>query len=482
MDALAPGMTAPEPGTARWWLARLDDELSQRVPQMDAFRALVDDEHELPQMVERSAKFQRMAGLSTTNLTGLAVEATAERMNVEGVRIGNEPNADLDFWDEVWQRSEFDNGSQEAITAALVYGRSFLSVSPPTADAGARMHYEDPRQVVLAHAPDGTKAAALKVFTDEWTGDTFGTLYTPGYVVRMIRTGNPHDPHTWRWVARDLGRVDAVAANPLREVPFFELQNRPLGSLRSEVASLVIPQKRLNHLVYNMDAVGEYGAFRQKWATGIEVPRDPATGAPMSPYDANIASLFVAEGSDAKFGDFGATDLAGYIELGREIAAHISRLSRVPITYFLSNISNLGGDALALLISGLVLKCQRRVKGYEPALEGACRLALAATNDPRATTANIEIKWAEMETRSMAQSADAALKLTSGDHPVITPQTAQERFLGMSQTERNRDDAWRQEGHSANDLDAILAAAQASALPAVRVEPTAAPVTFERDV
>jgi hypothetical protein len=31
--------------------------------------------------------------------------------------------------------------------------------------------------------------------------------------------------------------------------------------------------------VFNTDAVAEYGAFRQKWATGIEVPRDP-TGQP----------------------------------------------------------------------------------------------------------------------------------------------------------------------------------------------------------
>jgi hypothetical protein len=65
--------------------------------------------------------------------------------------------------------------------------------------------------------------------------------------------------------------------------------------------------------------------------------------------------------------------------------------------------------------------------------------------DPRADTPNIEVKWAEMETRSMAQAADAAVKLTTGADPVITPQTAQEKYLGMTQTERDRDDAWRAE-------------------------------------
>ena len=74
-----------------------------------------------------------------------------------------------------------------------------------------------------------------------------------------------------------------------------------------------------------------------------------------------------------------------------------------------------------------MLKCQRRVKGYEPAFEGAVRLALKSMGDPRANAANIEVKWADMETRSMAQSADAAVKLTQGDNPVLTPQTAQEK-------------------------------------------------------
>lgn len=457
-------------GTPKWWLRRLDDELTFRLTDMASYRDLVDDVHPLPDSAETSRKFMRMAGLATTNLMGLAVEATAERMTVEGVRIGDDPDSDKGFWDDVWQRSDFDAGSQEAVTAALLYGRSFVSVSPPTGGAGARLHFEDPRQVVLAYTPEGGRAAALKVFTDEWTGTTFGTLYLPNLIVKMVQEGTPQvgaASGETRWIARDMGKAEPVIKNPLGEVPFFELQNRPLGSIRSEIASLVIPQRLLNQTMFNIEAIAEYGAFRQKWATGIEVPRDPITGNPVAPYEAHIAKLFVSEGEGARFGDFGASDLGPHIEFAREIAAHMSRLSRVPITYFLSNISNLGGDALALLISGLVLKCQRRVKGYEPGLEGASRLALRSMGDPRAEVANIEMKWAEMETRSMAQSADAAVKLTTGDNPVVTPQTAQEKYLGMTQTERDRDDAWRSEGRASTNLDALLAAAQVGPLPPV---------------
>lgn len=452
-------VTQPNPpGTPKWWIRRLEDELLARLPDMQTYRSLVDDDHEQPDSAETSLKFQRMAGMATTNLTGLAVEATAERMSIEGVRVGDEPDADKGVWDDIWQRSDFDEGSQDAITGALVYSRSMVSVEPPSATSEfSRLHYEDPRQVVVAHGPNGPRAA-LKVFTDEWTGDTFGTLYLPDLIVKMVQANSSTTvvPGASRWLARDVGREDAVVRNPLGAVPFFELQNKLTGAVRSEVAPLEIPQKRLNQLIFNTDAVAEYGAFRQKWVTGIEVPRDPATGLPVAPYSASLTSLFVAEKNDVTFGDFNPTDPSGYIALGQEIAAHISRLSRVPITYFLSNVSNLGGDALALLISGLVLKCQRRVNGYEPAFEGAIRLALRAQGDPRANAANIEVKWADMETRSMAQSADAAVKLTTGDNPVVTPQTAQEKYLGMTQTERDRDAAWRLENGAGIDLAAAF--------------------------
>lgn len=459
-----PTLDPQDVGTPRWWLKRLETELSDRQFEMAGYRALVDDAHDAPDSVETSRKFRRIAGLSTTNLTGLAVEATAERISVEGIRVGDEPDADKDVWDML-QRCDFDEGSQEAITSALVYSRSFVSVSPPTANGPAQLHYEDPRQVVMAYNPNGSRGPALKLFTDEWTGTTFGTFYTADVIARMELQGTPGTIEA-RWVPRvALDRDLVVTRNPLGEVPFFELQNKLTGSIRSEVAPLVIPQLRLNQIVFNTDAVAEYGAFRQKWATGIEVPRDPATNLPIAPFEANVSKLFVAEGDGARFGDFNSSDMDPYIRLAQDVAAHIARLSRVPITYFLSSVANLSADALALLVSGLVLKCQRRVKGYEPAIEGAVRLALRSMGDPRANAANIEVKWAEMETRSKAQDADAAVKLTQGDNPVITPQTAQEKWLGMSQTERDRDDAWRAEGRAGADLERVLTAAEADALP-----------------
>ena len=91
-------------GSPKWWLRRLDEERTRRAEVYGAYRDLVDDAHPQPESAETSKKFARMAGLSTTNLMGLAAEATAERMSVEGIRIGEEPEADKDAWKAIVSR------------------------------------------------------------------------------------------------------------------------------------------------------------------------------------------------------------------------------------------------------------------------------------------------------------------------------------------------------------------------------------------
>lgn len=468
-------LTKPAPGSPAWWIKTLNDKLDVRVAEFKRLRKLVDDEHDPANTTENSDKFQMIAGMSTTNLCGLVVDVTAERINVQGVQVGDTPDADSRAWSR-WADSDFVAGSSDAIANALVYSRGVVSVDP----ADGRMINEDPMQVIIAHSSDGRRdrLAAWKVFTDEWTGAKFGTLYLPNRLYKFQETATPALGLGPAWIPR-IGDA-AESDNPIGEVPFFELRNRIAGRTRSEIANIEIPQRRLNQAIYNTDAVAEAGAFLQKWAANIEVPLD-AAGKPVSPYSASVTKLWIAASdpdnptAEPRFGTFDATPLDGYITLGQEIAAHVSRLSGVPITYFLSNISNLGGDALALLVSRLVTKCERRVIGYEPAFAGATRLSMRVTGDDR-WNQPVQILWAPMETRSLAQDADAVGKLTTGDDPVVTRQLAQEKYLGLSQTERNRDAQYRTEAAGAANLDRLLAVPDDADVVNAPVATPAAPV------
>jgi hypothetical protein len=93
--------------------------------------------------------------------------------------------------------------------------------------------------------------------------------------------------------------------------------------------------------------------------------------------------------------------------------------------------------------------------GYEPGFQDAITFALELSGEK--PTGTIEVMWAEMETRSMAQGADAAVKLTAGTNPVISTRLAAEKFVGLSPEEIARDEQYRAEQQAQLDIDAILA-------------------------
>ena len=446
-----------EPGTPAWWLDRLHRQLVVRRPAMDVLQRYADGDHDDPLVAERASRaFRRILGLSKTNLTGLVVEATAERLAVQGFRFGDNPDADADAW-RIWQTSDFDADSETAIIAALTFGRAFVSVEPT--DDGPRLYAEDPRQVIVAYQPGNRRirTAALKEWTDDWTGQQQATLYLPERVYKFrqdpagtVEVGASGDGTATRWTLRG-----PVESNPLGEVPFLELRNRARidGEVMSEIEDILDTQDRANHIALNALIAAEYGAFRQKWATGLEIPRDPGTGLPVEPFDVAVNRILIAEDPESRFGDFNATDLDPYINLFESTVRHMAAVSRTPASYLLGQLANLSAEALAAAEAGLVKKAARRAKGYESAFEGAMRLAFRSMGDPRGFAVTAETVWANMEIKSWAQAADAAVKLTQAG--VIPPQQARED-LGYSETQRQRMDAWAADADSLSALTATL--------------------------
>ena len=77
-----------------------------------------------------------------------------------------------------------------------------------------------------------------------------------------------------------------VAANPLGAVPFVPFENRPTAATpgESELRELVPIMQRIQELELAKLVAAHTAVFRQKWATGLEVPRDPETGKPVEPF------------------------------------------------------------------------------------------------------------------------------------------------------------------------------------------------------
>jgi hypothetical protein len=165
----------------------------------------------------------------------------------------------------------------------------------------------------------------------------------------------------------------------------------------------------------------------------------------LEPFDIAVNRMLVSENDNAKFGDFNATDLGPYIELYESRVKHMAAVSRTPVAMLLGGMVNIAAEALALSVAGLVQKVKRKHRYIEQPFESAMRAVFRLMGDARADSDIAETIWVDPEIRSAAQQADAAVKLVSAE--VISRQTAQELYLGMSETQRGRDEAW-QSGNS----------------------------------
>ncbi len=337
-------------------LASLESELDERTPLIDVYDDYFDGRHRLTFVSARFREvFAQMLAAVADNWCPVVVRASVERLHVQGFRMTEQADSDSVAW-EIWQRNELDEGADLAFTEAVKHGESYLLVwwddlNPEQ----ARITVEHPLQVIVRRVPgDRTRLrAALKRWWDPDFEAWFATLWTPDTVYRRWR--GPKD--AWWSPYGDA----AAEPNPLQTVPVVPLVNdphmlpsRPPGALlavphripessvvglgRSDLADVVSTQDQVNKLVCDMMVASELGAFRQRWATGLEVPRDPETGDPIEPFRSAVNRLWIAENADSRFGDFAATDLDNYIKAITSRIQSLASRSRVPWHYLLAGM------------------------------------------------------------------------------------------------------------------------------------------------
>jgi hypothetical protein len=155
----------------------------------------------------------------------------------------------------------------------------------------------------------------------------------------------------------------------------------------------------------------EFGAFRQRVLTGVEIPRDPETGRPLgrSEIVAAMSRLWTFESENAKVYDLNPTDLRNFVAAIDMFKADLAAQTRTPPHYLLGQVVNASGDALKVAEAGLVSKCRRKILNYSDPWEEAMALALTSDGAPVAA-ADLESLWSDPENTSMGELVDASVK------------------------------------------------------------------------
>lgn len=425
---------ASTPESPGWWLARLGKQILDERDELDRLQAYADGCPPLPSVPGVDPlDAQEWMKIARANWTGLVIDSTTERLHVDGFRFGKSGSSRAkaktadDDANRIWQENSLDADADLVHYGAMSQRRAFVLVEKGD-DGRPVLTHETPRQVAVEYVPGSRRnaAAGLKLWRDDWTGDTRATLWLPDMIYHFVTTA--HNP-TFSTRVASLRQWDALSTpnatdgqsvNELGTVPFGVFTNRRNRRLAgfAEHEDVLSIQDRINLSLINLIAAMRYGAFRQRWAAGLEVDEDPVTGEKIQPFKLDIKKLWTTADPDVKFGEFASTDLIPYVKAVESAVQDLAAISRTPPHYLLGQVVNVSGDALKAAETGLVSKVRDRQRNFGESWESVMRLAFAVLGDTeRATAFDAETVWRDPESRSISELADAAVKTDAAGVP-----------------------------------------------------------------
>lgn len=405
-----------QPLSPEWWVARLYKRLLVQADEFRFYDEYYRGDHPLPWLAPQARdEFRRILQMTRSNYMGLVVDAQVERLAIEGFRVDpDSEQTDTETW-RIFQANNLDSDSDQGFLEAGIGGRSFVQVAPnPNRADTPYVWIEHPTQMVLEYVP-GTnhrdRAASLKVWDDDWTGELHATLQLPDriykYKAPKPREGSTLDPE---WTEREVPREqpNGQRQNPFGVVSVIELPNNPrlLTGGVSELADVTDIQDRINKTIADRLITQDYGAFPQKWASAW--PDEDEDGNPNT-IDIGRNRMVTTEVAETKFGQWDAAPLDPYSAAKREDVKDIASRTRTPAQYLLGEMSNVNGETLKASESGLVSKVRQRQRHLGEGMEEAMRLARRAAGLPDVGEA-METVWRNPEFRTEGELTDAVVK------------------------------------------------------------------------
>lgn len=376
----------------------------------------------------------------------LIVQAVEERLDVAGFRTAGADKPNGSLWD-LWQDSNLDEESQLLHLDSLVYGCGYALVWAD--DAGnPRITVESPREIYVERYPGSRRRRfALKRWVEDERGHA--VLFTETQVFRFRTEAKMVNPAFLDGFTSDW-QLWNTYANPLGVVPVVPFPNRPRTGRphgESELADLLPVLDALNKLGSDLMVASEFHAMPRRWATGVELPElvdensnptgEVDTSRAFSP---DIGRVWLAEAVDAKLGQFPGADLSGFVNAIATLTQTLGALSALPPHYLgLHGDQPASADAIRSAEASLVAKVRRKQKILSGGWEECLRLSCAIRDGHYDPALNrLETIWTDPETRTVAQGADAAVKLVSAG--LLSVDAALEQYVGLSPTqiENNR--------------------------------------------
>ena len=404
---------------------------------------------------------------SVVNILPLVVSVVTENLHVDGYR----PSVTLDATDDYTAQKALQD-AQDAIDAGDIAGAHDIitkAAASPLADATGSAEDNLPWQIWQANRMGSRQHGLHRAISKYGVGYTMimpgslsgkpmpvmraisprrlTALYEddidsewPMYAVEQYFVNSPHgkrrivqlydDQHRYTLTGDakgyDLTWMDDY--DPLMPTGSTSVDEHGLGvcpvirftheidldgesDVTGDVEPLMALQDQVNTITFNLLMAMQYSAFRQRWVTGM-VP-DDADGRPKEPFRSGVDRLFVAENVATKFGEFGQTELADFINSREASLRHMATVSQVPPYHILGLVANLSAEALAASRDGLDRKVEELQGTLDEPYKQTMQLAAHAAGDTQhANDSSASVAWRDTGARAFAATVDALGKMS----------------------------------------------------------------------
>jgi hypothetical protein len=442
---------------------RLLRKLRQETPQLKSYDAYFEGEQPLkflaPQLKQELG--ERVTEL-IINTPRFGVEAYENRLDVEGFRFGGQESSDDELW-AVHQHNDGDLLTQQVHRESLALSRAYTIVGP--GDSGVPLiTAQSPFQAIHEDDPRTHDVRNGLLVWRELDNSQWSNVYHPNGRFTWVRKNGKSE---WKLDSKEENDYNLCRMVPMINDPRTLGRFRPGKSdqrLGRSVFHDIIPiADAINKMATDMMVSGEFHAMPRRWATGLSEADfvDELTGEQLETFSLIAGRIWASENKEAKYGQFNETDLAVFhntIKLLMQLAAQMLALPPHYLTFTGENPAS--ADAIRSAEVQLVKRAERKQAILSTRWERVQRLVLLELGYPDSPeTRQIETLWRDPSTPTVAQKADAVVKLvgakdSQGRSIVPVPQARED--LGYSFTQRKRMAEWDSEMPADPQISAAL--------------------------
>jgi hypothetical protein len=336
------------------------------------------------------------------------MEALADYLQVDKVESDENSETLLKTWLDA---NLFAVRAGQVHNSAYTFGNGYVILASDD-DENLRMYWQDSKQIACLYDPERPDQllAAIKVWQDVIAGKWRMNVYTRTGTFAYQADGKT-TPTLKKF--KPLEDDDDPAFTPHKVqgiVPVFHFANEPGpdGQGKSELNGLYPLQDALNKDIMDRLVAQEFQAFRQRWATGIEVQTDEVTGLEKPPVVPAVDRLWYSASENAKFGDFEPIELKQFLDVAMSDRMAMAAMARVPVHHLGFQQGEFpSGESQKTAEQPILLKSQDRQILWGSVWASICRYYFAFVGKP--IPAKLDVKWVDLTPRDKMNESQGDL-------------------------------------------------------------------------